>query len=591
FYDSAEEAHSTYIEVSSKTDQWQYVSGSAVAPCDYTKIEYRLFYYAGKNSVIFDNAQMLKAGFGTMYEYDEKGLLIRQQDYDGNTAVYSYNEDDLVEDITYTRVGYSVPVTEHYEYNGNGDVNRHVDADGTVTVYVYDEEGNLTGTETTDGNVSLPEGTFEKENTNYVSSYTDDTGRTLRFTFDEDRGLLTKTTDPQNQETLYYYDAGDNLIKKQKGNSYTEYAYENGKPVTVRYNTDNGTVEYHLEYDSFGNVESISVGNQEIVSYEYLPYNDKLHKKTYSNGDCIEYVYDSAGNLTEVRENGQTAYRWNYTQSGKTGIVTDRNNDVTTRYEYRDDGWIDREVRSDGTTIDYTFNGADTVLLSKTVRKDDMVSETSYQYDSNDRVQSVVWDDTVKQNVRDGFGRVTQQQASENGSEVYTAVIVYADKDSTHTTNRMESYTNKRNGTVTSSFSYVYDDSGRIEIIRDRYNGKREYVYDSLGQLTEETNEEEGVRCEYTYDSGGNILLTKTYSLRTNQLLDTDTYTYGNGNRKDQLTSFNGNGIVYDSAGNPITYYDGKQFGYRTGRQLETITDGSLQVRYSYNENGIRTKK
>ena len=71
---------------------------------------------------------------------------------------------------------------------------------------------------------------------------------------------------------------------------------------------------------------------------------------------------------------------------------------------------------------------------------------------------------------------------------------------------------------------------------------------------------------------------------------NTVTYTYGNADWKDQLTSFNGEAITYDAIGNPLTYR-GMTFTWQNGRELASITKTGLSASYVYNDSGLRTGK
>lgn len=67
--------------------------------------------------------------------------------------------------------------------------------------------------------------------------------------------------------------------------------------------------------------------------------------------------------------------------------------------------------------------------------------------------------------------------------------------------------------------------------------------------------------------------------------------TYDNSNWKDLLTSYNGQSITYDPIGNPLTY-GGTTFTWQNGRRLATISkSGIMNAAYTYNVDGIRTKK
>jgi RHS repeat-associated protein len=58
-----------------------------------------------------------------------------------------------------------------------------------------------------------------------------------------------------------------------------------------------------------------------------------------------------------------------------------------------------------------------------------------------------------------------------------------------------------------------------------------------------------------------------------------------------EILVYNGQKIVYDAIGNPLTYRDGFNFTWNYGRSLETINKTGLSATYNYNDSGIRTSK
>ena len=132
---------------------------------------------------------------------------------------------------------------------------------------------------------------------------------------------------------------------------------------------------------------------------------------------------------------------------------------------------------------------------------------------------------------------------------------------------------------------------------------KYSYVYDAANQLIREnlyygTGNSNNATITYQYDSWGNLLYKRTYAYTTGTLgtvQETVTYTYGNSSWKDQLTSYNGQGITYDASGNPTSYL-GAALVWE-GQRLKSYTPastGSGRVNaytYNYDENGIRTQK
>ncbi len=125
----------------------------------------------------------------------------------------------------------------------------------------------------------------------------------------------------------------------------------------------------------------------------------------------------------------------------------------------------------------------------------------------------------------------------------------------------------------------------------------KEYGYDAQGQLVSEVNGS-GTTFGYAYDTAGNIRsITKDGTV-------TKSFGYTNASWPDLLTSVTANGTTKDvlyegqsqtsdlpSSGNPITYYNGKDytFTWTKGRQLASATVDGKQVSYTYDMSGVRS--
>ncbi len=105
----------------------------------------------------------------------------------------------------------------------------------------------------------------------------------------------------------------------------------------------------------------------------------------------------------------------------------------------------------------------------------------------------------------------------------------------------------------------------------------------------------------YSYDDRGNILYKKTYAYTTGTLgtvQKTDTYGYFGQSEtamwSDGLKTYNGSvAFTYDGVGNPLTYNNGLSytFTWQNGRELVSGTKGTTSFAYTYNADGLRTKK
>ena len=273
-----------------------------------------------------------------------------------------------------------------------------------------------------------------------------------------------------------------------------------------------------------------------------------------------QHMYDNANRLTSQSwQFGGDTFRQSYTYTGQNGdgkqvdgtisaITTTIPNqlDVTSKYEYNDL----RQLEKKTVTVPNQNRGTTTVYTR------------SYTY-------SVIAED-------DGCNRMGTRLASTG----YTF------------------------GSSSRSFDYTYDAAGNIQTVTTGGTNvpaaaaSKTYTYDAQGQLATETNG--GASRAYAYDTVGNIRSVTTDGAVIKS------FGYTNPSWPDLLTSVTVGGttkdILYEgqtqtsgvpSSGNPVTYYNGKDYSFTwtKGRQLASATVDGKQVSYTYDMSGVRTSK
>ena len=102
------------------------------------------------------------------------------------------------------------------------------------------------------------------------------------------------------------------------------------------------------------------------------------------------------------------------------------------------------------------------------------------------------------------------------------------------------------------------------------------------------------------YDTAGNIrsitkdgTVTKSFGYTNPSWPDLLTSVTANGTTKDVLYEGQSQTSDLPSSGNPVTYYNGKDytFTWTKGRQLASATVDGKQVSYTYDMSGVRTSK
>ena len=224
----------------------------------------------------------------------------------------------------------------------------------------------------------------------------------------------------------------------------------------------------------------------------------------------------------------------------------------------------------------------------------------SYVYDNDERLKSYQKANGKREYTYDDFDRVptyVTKHKNDGGTfdAVLTTAFTFASSAVSTTSTRVASMSQEGNG-FTQDYSYTYDKNGNILSVTDP-NGTTTYEYDSLGQLLRENNQAGNFTHVWEYDNAGNILSRKEYAYTTGTISENTPYNdiviYGYNDDKgwgDLLTSYDGEPIFYDEIGNPERIGD-LTLIWQHGRQLASMTDGETTWQYTYNADGLRTKR
>ena len=609
---------------------WQYASGaftlsdgddSTDKTPEYLKI-YIVYNYQG-NKAYFDNLQLTKEAVPS-YTYDDEGNLISVVANAEQKSTYEYENSNL----TY----YEDPKGYDYEYEYN-DKNLLTSATtqmGAKYSYVYDTFGNATSME---GEASVGTGEsgeklYLKSEAEYsyldeggatysVKTYDQD-GRSMTETYDANKGTLTSTTATGNPDittddittTYTYYENNDLPHTITNGNQSVSYTYDNFHKLTGI--AHEGTT-YSFEYDKFSNRTKTKVGNRTLATYNYAINNGNLLSMTYGNGNTQSYTYDRFGNIATLAYNGTDVAK-NFADSS--GAII-RAQDLLTNHEHR---------------ISYDSTGRliskEVLDLSVTGNADKWLHSLEYNYDLNNNVSHFAFadrntsfvtayeygkdnllskttlanDKTVEYDY-DNLGRLTGKNL--NTTTPVENVYTYADSARGEVTEDgvTKKYTTTKLETETvagTKYKYAYDVYGNITHIysvssNDADTLLYQYIYDTYNQLTDVYDYANSEQYEYEYDESGNITSRKHYSIGASGVptatLDSGTYSYGDSQWKDLLTSYNGQTITYDAIGNPLNYRDGISLTWQNGRELATYSQSDTSVSYTYDVSGLRTGK
>ena len=386
-----------------------------------------------------------------------------------------------------------------------------------------------------------------------------------------------------------------------------------------------------------------------LATYEYEGnvYNGRLAKMTYGNGDSVSYTYDAFDRQRTAAYNDVD--RTTHEQKNVATYHYDYSSDNALTRQYATD--------SSGITEQYSYqyDSLGRLIHSRqSTAKGALIQSTQHMYDAANRMTSQTWQFgtglyqqqyTYTGQNSDGKqvdGTISAITTTIPGQSVITSTYGYndlrqltskgvtvPDQNGTQTKVYDRAYTYDRIavdsgnwmgtrlastgytfGSSSRSFTYTYDKAGNItKIVTDGTSVPKaaewkEYTYDAQGQLVSEKNSSK-TTFGYTYDTAGNIRsITKGGAV-------TKSFGYTNPSWPDLLTSVTSgsttreiqyegqtrsdDGVVSGDpiSGNPITYYNGKEytFTWTKGRQLaKAVVDGKT-VEYTYDMSGVRTSK
>ena len=444
----------------------------------------------------------------TTNTYDTKGNLTKVTDALSSNTFYTYDAAGLV-----TGSQNALGKSTYFTYDAQGNLTQIKDALGAITTNTYDAVGNILSTKDPRGNTTK----FDYDNLNRLikttyadnstlayaydavgnrTSVTDPLGKTAYTTYDQDHRVKS-VTNALSYTTNYDYDSEGNLICVTDAyNNKTTYEYDTLNRQISQTDALGNKTQY--QYDSVGNRTSVTDPKGQTTTYAYDNLN-RLVKTTNPDSTAIIYIYDSLGRRITLTDS-----------SGTTTYAYDKLSRLLT---------IDGPLAKDSLTYTYDVIGNRLTLV------DPDAKTTKYAYDALNRIISIT----------DPQNKITTYAFDTTGNLITLtypngtkAVYTY------DTLNRLTKLTNQQSAapnTKFSEYSYTYDLLGRKTKAALLDGSIITYVYDAIGQLTQETKTSttDPYSITYTYDPAGN---------RTRKAADNSDFTYSY-NSLNQLTQEN----------------------------------------------------
>jgi len=462
-------------------------------------------------SYVYDaNGQRVEStdanGNSTWYYYDTAGRLlstVQGQPEDGspnslgNVTSYIYDAfGELIQTTVYAaQLTLTTGASSGSTFNPDGTTAAQVATAVAALAAVSADVNDVTAaTYTADGQVAtVVDGDHYQTTGTYDAfgdklSVTDGAGNTTTYTYDA-RGEKVSETDGGGstvaRTTSETYDALGRLTSRTDGNGNTvTYSYDDlGRQIGTSQVVQGATRTTQSAYDAFGNVltQTDALGNVTTYSHDVATHTTVM---TTPLGVRTTTVKDAFGNTVSVADAAGNATTYAYDAAGRLLTTTDALGNVA-KNQYDADGNLILTTDADGNEVSYTYD-ANGWVLAKTVDPTGLNRVTSYTYDGEGRELSVT----------DALGSVTTYSYDADGNVLSMVQDAGAGNFVNQTT------------------TYTYDGDGRMltetKGAGSAYASTIQYIYDSLGRLSQSIVDPSGLNLvtSYSYDANGNLIAT-----------------------------------------------------------------------------------
>lgn len=528
--------------------------------------------------------------------------------------------------LSKTVVDYSNPdhdVTTSLSFNSDGHVAHIEDSDGNVEEHFYDEKGNETEARSFNRSDAAlvrisKKSSNENKNTDVysISSKVDGGNDESSNSHDHNEGhnsMASSLFDSMSGNLLGIVNASDGI------SNHTSFSYKNGLLTGI----SNHGVNFSYDYDGLGRKKAVYMNGKLRNSFSYADdYSNTTlgidHGKlvnasvTDENGGSTETILDKYGRERQVSVRAKDTTQTITTKYDQ--VERDRKTEVLSiltkggqsieekvSYGYDNDRLNFTEKTMDGLSVvkktyEYDSLGRLGDLTTSIGTMDGKKIIERYSYDRLGNVSSIsIQDGIITADVRrDALGRIDSMSVDMREGTSIRNEYEYMIRDGSSSDMVAEHV--QRVGDSADVYDYLYDNFGNITFVESE-DGETRYRYDSLSRLVREDNQILGKSFVYKYDSGGNILLKKTYAYSIDETLSSperSEYSYDSRGWRDQLVSFGGRSIRYDSLGRPVDYMGVSMTWDDRGLLSALDPDGSgtaSPVSYGYDANGIRISK
>ncbi|NOZ64202.1 MAG: RHS repeat protein, partial [Caldiserica bacterium] len=393
------------------------------------------------------------------------------------------------------------------------------------------------------------------------------------------------------EKERYYFDQAGKLVKiEDRNGNFLTLSYQENKLQKV---ADRAGRKIEFLYDEAGYLSEIKNAGGDSWYLTHDPAGN-LISLTDPEGGVWEFSYDDEERMLSKTDPLNSRVTYTYTEKGKINSVINREG-ATLSIEYDEENnqakvwdeagysWIYKYSRELNVWEEitnpsgYATRRAFDQTRNLTNSIDEGGNQTLYTYDEKGNLLTIT--DPAGNTVTYTYDE-ENNLLSETDAEGHTTRYEYDERG-----NRIKTIDSLGNET-----KFEYDEKGNLVKITDPAGNTTTHTYDEYGNLVE-TRNPQGSLTRYTYDALGNLLSI------TDPEGNTTTYTYDKLGRLLSTTDAEGNTTTYtyDGLGNRLTATlpDGSTTHYtydREGRLLSATDAEGNTTQYEYDKKGNRIK-
>ncbi|MBD1371037.1 RHS repeat protein [Hazenella sp. IB182357] len=319
----------TSMTTSGGTMTWSYDANDNLTSQNITNGSGAYTHSYGYNNVDHNNIVTDPTGKVTRLDYDENGNIRTLTYGNGSGVTFIYDANDRITQLTIGKSDGTVIASYTYSYDENDNRTSVTDQTGKTIRYTYDEQNQLLS-ETdpfTANTMSYTYDALGNRKTKVVKDTNGSTVSSINYSYN----ALNQLTDVAGQ--AYTYDENGNLTDDGEKNYTWDVA---GRLISIKKKSDGSTIA-NYDYDEDGRRIRSNV-NGTITNYVYDGDSIRvLYETNASNQITRYYTYNTGGTMLSMTKVGGGTYYYHTNAHGDVIAVTDQSNNTVATYTY--DAW------------------------------------------------------------------------------------------------------------------------------------------------------------------------------------------------------------------------------------------------------------